>query len=192
MNGAGTAFITAYNTSSGGTVYMQNLLIQGSLYFGVFNSMTTMSQYGIDLASTAIVAYRNSGGTPDAELTRSGTNSLLVSSNGSTGQGNLAVNGALTTGVTKFTTAGCSISSTMGTGTAGVFTLGANSCTAVITMNGATGIAAPNGWTCQAHDRTAPAVYIGGESSSTTTTASIAIPAGAGATDVISFSCMAY
>jgi hypothetical protein len=192
MNGVGTAFITAANTSSADTVYMQNLLIQGSFYFGVFNSMTTMSQYGIDLASTAIVAYRNSGGTPDAELTRSGTNSLLVSSNGSTGQGNLAVNGALTTGVTKFTTAGCSISSTMGTGTAGVFTLGANSCTAVITMNGATGIAAPNGWTCQAHDRTAPAVYIGGESSSTTTTASIAIPAGAGATDVISFSCMAY
>jgi hypothetical protein len=93
---------------------------------------------------------------------------------------------------TKFTTSGCSISSTTGGGTAGTFTLGANSCTAVLTMNGATGATATNGWSCQAHDRTAPTILIGGETSSTTTTASIAIPAGAGATDVISFSCTAY
>jgi hypothetical protein len=59
-------------------------------------------------------------------------------------------------------------------------------------MNGATGITATNGWTCQAHDRTAPTVLIGGESSSTTTTASFTIPAGAGATDVISFSCTGF
>jgi hypothetical protein len=93
---------------------------------------------------------------------------------------------------TKFTTSGCSISSTTGGGTAGTFTLGANTCTAVLTMNGATGATATNGWSCQAHDRTAPTILIGGETSSTTTTASIAIPAGAGATDVISFSCTAF
>jgi len=95
-------------------------------------------------------------------------------------------------GGTKFTTSGCSVSATTGGATAGIFTLGANTCTVVITMNGATGITAPNGWTCQAHDRTAPTVLIGGESSSTTTTASITIPAGAGATDVISFSCIGF
>jgi hypothetical protein len=93
---------------------------------------------------------------------------------------------------TKFTTSGCSISSTTGGATAGTFTLGANSCTAILTMNGATGLTAPNGWTCQAHDRTAPTILIGGESSSTTTTASITIPAGAGSTDIISFSCEGY
>jgi hypothetical protein len=93
---------------------------------------------------------------------------------------------------TKFTTSGCSISSTTGGASAGTFTLGANSCTAIITMNGAGGSTATNGWSCQAHDRTAPTVLIGGESSSTTTTASITIPAGAGATDVISFSCTGY
>jgi len=93
---------------------------------------------------------------------------------------------------TKFTTSGCSVSSTTGGAAAGVFTLGANSCTVVITINGATGATATNGWSCQAHDRTAPTVLIGGESSSTTTTASITIPAGAGATDIISFSCTAY
>jgi hypothetical protein len=93
---------------------------------------------------------------------------------------------------TKFTTSGCSVSSTTGGAAAGVFTLGANTCTVVITMNGATGATAPTGWSCQAHDRTSPTTLIGGEASSTTTTASITIPAGAGATDVISFSCTGY
>lgn len=101
------------------------------------------------------------------------------------------VPGIMSTG-TKFTTSGCSVSSTTGGATAGIFTLGANSCTVVITMNGATGMTATNGWTCQAHDRTAIADLILGESSSTTTTASIVIPVTAGATDVISFSCEAF
>jgi hypothetical protein len=99
--------------------------------------------------------------------------------------------GYLSTG-TKFTTTGCSISATTGGASAGTFTLGANACTAIVTMNGATGMTAPTGWTCQANDRTAPTVLIGGESSSTTTTASFTIPAGAGATDVISFSCTGF
>lgn len=98
----------------------------------------------------------------------------------------------LISGGTKFTTSGCSVSATSGGGTAGVFTLGANSCTVVITLNGATGFTAPNGWQCVAVDRTAPTVLIGGNSSSSTTTASIVIPAGAGATDVIGFACEAY
>lgn len=93
---------------------------------------------------------------------------------------------------TKFTTTGCSVSATTGGGSAGIFTLGANTCTVIITMNGATGATATNGWTCQAHDRTAPTILIGGETTSTATTASIAIPAGAGATDVIGFSCVGF
>jgi hypothetical protein len=62
----------------------------------------------------------------------------------------------------------------------------------VLTLNGATGATAPNGWTCQAHDRTTVADVIGGETSSTTTTASIAISGTVGATDVISFSCVPF
>lgn len=93
---------------------------------------------------------------------------------------------------TKFTTSGCSVSSTTGGAWAGTFTLGANSCNVVITIAGATGATVANGWTCEAHDRTAPTVLIGGESSSTTTTATIAIPAGAGTTDVISFHCHGF
>lgn len=99
---------------------------------------------------------------------------------------------AVISGGTKFTTSGCSVSSTTGGATAGIFTLGANNCTVVVTMAGATGATAPNGWTCQAHDRTGISVVIDGESSSTTTTASIVIPVTAGTTDVISFSCTAF
>lgn len=101
----------------------------------------------------------------------------------------------LSTGVyiagTKYTTTGCSVSATTGGATAGVFTLGANTCSVVVTFGTGT-LAAANGWTCQAHDKTAPATVIGGESASSTSTATFTIPAGAGATDVISFSCMAY
>lgn len=92
----------------------------------------------------------------------------------------------------KFTTSGCSVSASTGGSSGGIFTLGANSCTVVVTMGTGVSTGASNGWTCQAHDRTASTVVIGGESSSTTTTASIIIPAGAGTTDVISFSCDAF
>lgn len=92
---------------------------------------------------------------------------------------------------TKFTTSGCSVSATTGGATAGVFTLGANTCSVIITLNGATGATAPNGWACNADDLTASTVFIG-QSSSTTATATINIPVTAGATDVISFSCVGY
>lgn len=105
----------------------------------------------------------------------------------------LDVGGVISVHGTKFTVSGCSNSATTGQANIGTITLGANTCTLVITPNGATGNAtASNGWHCEAHDRTAPTIYIGGESSSTTTTASIIIPAGAGATDVISFKCDPY
>lgn len=121
-----------------------------------------------------------------------GTNIMVVTRGTTTTVKSIAFGAPLlNTGVT-FTTTGCSVSATAGGGSAGTFTLGANSCSVVITMNGATGSTAANGWTCQAHDRTAPTILIGGESSSTVTTATIPIPVTAGTTDVISFSCTGY
>jgi hypothetical protein len=128
-------------------------------------------------------------GTDSALVTvGGGSNGVVINSNQN---GSIKDTGLISTG-TKFTTSGCSVSSTTGGATAGIFTLGANSCTVVITINGATGLTAPTGWSCQAHDRTAPTVLIGGESASTATTASFTIPAGAGATDVISYSCTGF
>ncbi|MDR5728316.1 MAG: hypothetical protein RB191_12885 [Terriglobia bacterium] len=97
---------------------------------------------------------------------------------------------------TKFTVAatGCTPSATTGTAFGGTITLAAGPCTSlVITMNGATGYTATTGFSCQVSDRTTQTagtwIPEWGETSSTTTTATIAIPAAAGATDVISFNC---
>jgi lysophospholipase L1-like esterase len=91
---------------------------------------------------------------------------------------------------TKFTTSGCAVSATTGGPTAGSYTSGtAGTCTTVITMNGATGLAAPNGWACSASDRTTPTDVIA-QTASTTTTATLSGTTSSG--DVIGFSCMGY
>lgn len=102
----------------------------------------------------------------------------------------ISANGAISNG-TKFTTSGCSVSSTTGGATAGTFTVGANTCTVVITMNGATGLTAPTGWVCSAEDATALLVLVS-QSASSQTTCSLNIPATAGATDVIRFMAQGY
>jgi hypothetical protein len=76
----------------------------------------------------------------------------------------------------------------------GTFTLASGPCTAVtITINGATGFTAPNGYHCSVHDRTALAggtwIPAWGETTSTVHTATLPIPGAAGTSDVISFNC---
>lgn len=98
---------------------------------------------------------------------------------------------ALISAGTKFTTSGCSVSSTTGGAAAGTFTIGANNCTVVVTINGATGLTAPNGWSCAVEDTSALTILIS-QSASTTATASFPVPVTAGATDVLKFFCMGY
>lgn len=95
---------------------------------------------------------------------------------------------------TKFTATGtgCTVGATVGGPTGGTFTLAAGPCTSVLITMGGSFVASDNGWTCEAHDKTAPTVLIGGESASNTTTATFTIPALAGTTDVISFHCTGY
>lgn len=96
----------------------------------------------------------------------------------------------LLVGKTKFTTTGCSISATAGSGAAGTYTSGTTgTCTAVITINGATGMTAPTGWACSATDRTTPA-DIQSQTATTATTVTIAGTTVSG--DVIGFHCEAY
>jgi hypothetical protein len=134
--------------------------------------------------STAPVIGMYSGGTVRLSFATASTERAAFNSTGLFQYSN-GINSA----GTKFTTTGCSVSSTTGGSTAGTFTLGANACSVVVTMTSSTAF---NGWSCQAHDRTAVTSLIGGESASTTTTATFTIPAGAGATDVISFACIGY
>lgn len=102
----------------------------------------------------------------------------------------VSISGGIQSSGTKFTASGCSNSTTVGGATAGTFASGTTgTCTVVITMNGATGVTASNGWSCWASDRTTPANLIS-QTASTTTTATIAGTTVSG--DVISFGCMAY
>ena len=165
---AGTLLISADNDGTNNTVHIG----------GTNGTTAVTAATSIDFVTAS--ALNTTGGTVAASFNGAG---MFNSARG------------ISTGGTKFTAAGtgCTVGTTTGGATGGTFALAAGPCTSVaITMAGATGATAPNGWTCQAHDRTAPTVLIGGESSSTTTTATITIPAGAGATDVISFSCTGY
>lgn len=107
----------------------------------------------------------------------------------------LDTNGIIATGAqinlgTKFTTSGCSISATTGGAMAGTYTSGTTgSCAAVITINGATGATAPNGWSCQANDKTTVA-DLQHQTATTQTTATITGTTISG--DVINFSCVGY
>lgn len=91
---------------------------------------------------------------------------------------------------TKFTASGCSNSTTVGGASAGQFVSGTTgTCTVTITMNGATGLTAPNGWSCYAADITTSADTLT-QTASTTTTCTIS-----GTTvssDTIIFHAMAY
>lgn len=120
------------------------------------------------------------------------TTPFYVLKNGSLYATTAQINGPVYTGTTTFTVSGCLAGLGTGTGTAGIFVLGANSCSAVVTLNGATGMIAQHGWSCDAHDRNNTAVAIRGETSSTQTTATFSIPSTAAINDVVSFSCTAY
>jgi hypothetical protein len=83
----------------------------------------------------------------------------------------------LVSSATKFTTsgAGCTVTATTGGATAGSFTTTTTgTCTTTITMNGATGLTAPNGWSCFAADITAAHLVDFNQTATTQTTCTIA------------------
>lgn len=91
---------------------------------------------------------------------------------------------------TKFTASGCSNGSTVGGAAAGQFASGTSgTCTVVITLNGATGLTAPNGWACYANDVTTPADVIH-QTASSATTATLSGTTVSG--DVVNFGCQGY
>jgi hypothetical protein len=178
---------------------MSPATLSGSWTWSAASNVTINSTNTVTVGAALVNGGRfgvTSTTRPTNGIAAGAANTTVIAANGSqaalfNSNGRVDYNGWLVGG-TKFTTSGCSVSSTTGGATAGILTLGANTCTVVVTMNGATGMSATNGWTCQAHDRNNLAVLIDGEASSTTTTASFTIPATAGTTDVISFSCVGY
>lgn len=188
------AVAVAQITQPGGIVGNLNAALSASNTFtGALNTFTGAVTVGNLNVTSATV--------PTTGLSKSGGGSLVLSAAGVAGASissgtskTLGVNFGVLANGTKFTAAGtgCTVGATVGGNTAGTFTLAAGPCTSVaITLNGATGSTMTNGWACFASDRTAPTVLIS-QSASTTTTATFSIPAGAGATDVVSFGCLGY
>lgn len=133
-----------------------------------------------------------SGGTSASGLAQRTANTLHQAlgtcATGDT-SGDLALAGIISGG-TKFTITGCSAGTTVGGASAGTFVSGTTgTCTVVITLNGATGLTAPNGWVCHADDRTTPANLIS-QSASSTTTCTVTGTTVSG--DVLSFMAIAY
>lgn len=93
---------------------------------------------------------------------------------------------------TTFTVTGCG-GTLVGGGTAGTFVSGVTgSCTATITMNGATGLTAPHGWICQASDLTTVADTMKQTAASVTSTTTPVLTGTTVSGDVIMFSCTGY
>lgn len=125
------------------------------------------------------------------------TNSYGININAATGATNnyaARLNGTSVIGPmidkgTTFTVSGCSATSPVGGSAAGRFTSGTTgTCTAVITIAGATGSTAPNGWSCWSSDETTGNLFR--QTSSTTTTATLAGTTVSG--DVVTLGCIGY
>lgn len=90
---------------------------------------------------------------------------------------------------TKFTVSGCTAGTTIGGATAGTFVSGTTgTCTVVITMAGAMGMTADNGWACAVSNQTTANLIR--QTASNTTTATVA--GVTVANDVISFFCEGF
>ena len=168
-----------------------------SFYDGTANKdPVTFSGTGlVELVSGGVFGFSSAASFPDltqtdTALSRSSAGVVAVGSNSTSGNttGKIKASGLISAG-TKFTASGCSNGTTVGGATAGKFTLGANTCTVVVTMGDSA--TAANGWNCSANDLTAPTIGIG-MTASTATTATLNVPSGAGSTDVVSFSCIGF
>lgn len=120
------------------------------------------------------------GSTPNALVTQLTVNNTA----------GISTQGIISNG-TKFTTsgAGCTVTGTTGGATAGSITTSTTgTCTVIVTLNGATGFTAPNGWACHGSNITSGAAAAQTATSATSCTIKVATSA----SDIIIFSAMAY
>lgn len=138
---------------------------------------------------TAIGYNSNCNASNTVNLGNASVTAACVGCNTSgVGQATLSTAGVISQ-ATKFTISGCSAGTTVGGATAGQFASGTTgTCTVVITMNGATGITAPNGWACSANDISIGVALPQTATSTTTCTISGATSSG----NIVVFQAMAY
>lgn len=148
------------------------------------NFLTSISTSGVPAQAQPSAADLSNG------VTGSGATVLATSPALTTPNIGAATDTAIISGATKFTISGCSASTTIGGASAGKFSSGTTgTCTVTITINGATGLTVPNGYSCWANDETTPADVIH-ETGSTATT--VTLSGTTVSADVIDFGCMAF
>jgi hypothetical protein len=171
------ALTRLFDVNDGGGVYAANLTGISILTTGPDTSGSTFPLAVKNSTPTTLLAVADNGA-----ITTFGTFALDPS-------GNASVNSVIAKG-TKFTISGCAAGTTVGGATAGTFLSGTSgACTVVITLAGASGITAPNGWTCAAEDLTTPANLIS-QSASSPTTCTVTGTTVSG--DKIAFAAIAY
>lgn len=204
-SGFGGNFIDFHGNNAASTFSVSSAGAIGSMGGATMAFARTTNSQGILNAAINTVQIYNAGilswsstatysGANDVGFDRSAAGVVEVNLGTATGSGGSVRAASFQSAGTKFTASGCtSITSTSGGASAGKFTIGANTCTVVITINGATGLTAANGWSCHANDETTAAGNTGLYfNTNNTTTATLTVPAAAAASDVIDFACTAF
>ncbi len=144
---------------------------------------TCTNESGIYHASTALTGTITNSYAINVAADTGPTNNYAIKATGK------SLMDTIISGGTTFTVSGCSATSPVGGAAAGSFVSGTTGvCTATVTINGATGATAPNGWSCWSSDETTGNLFR--QTSSTTTTATFS---GTTVTsDAITFGCMGY
>lgn len=160
-SGVNTSVIRQQSANSGTDLGDFTFSRAGGVHFYIAGN--TVPWLGIGGDTSSFPALGRSGTTLAITLANDGTTAAPLSAQ------KVTSNGVFSNG-TKFTISGCSAGTTVGGATAGQFASGTTgACTVVITMNGATGLTAPNGWSCAAANLTTPANIFQQAATSTTT-----------------------
>lgn len=197
--GASTTITNAVNlwlaapTCSGGVVCTNLFSIMSPGRFN-FTNGGFISGNSINLNNSSNFAVNIGTGTTNALVTiGGGSNGIIMNAGLATGY--VKNTGFISVG-TKFTLSGgtgscTTTSTTVGGAAAGSFvcTGTAGAGTVVVTINGATGLAAPNGWACGGSDITSGTAWTQSATSTTTCTLKGVTAAN---TDVIAFQAMGY
>lgn len=204
LGASGTAGSLTMGNATSGTVTLQP--VTGALG-SVTASLPAATDTVVELTQTQTLTNKTISGASNtlsnialSSLATQAADTIVMNATGSTAAPTaVALSASMVAYLqanTTFTIAptGCTPSAHTGGAFGGTITLASGPCTSiVVTMNGATGFTAAHGYKCSVGDRTTQTagtwIPEWNETTSSTTTATIPIPAAAGATDVITFGC---
>jgi hypothetical protein len=198
--GFGSGFAIDIQNKGAGTVTVTptTSTVNGSATLTIAqNRGCTLTSDGTNYQTSACTAQVSGGGNVSTTGTPA-ANQLAQFTNSTTIQGITIPTLTLSVlqAATAFTASGTGCTPTLDsnrTAFTGLITLASGPCTAiVITPNGATNVSGAHGFHANVSDRSATTIPAWGESTSSSTTVTIPVPAAAGTTDVLSITISTY